>query len=144
MPVRGFRLIACVVVAATLGASEAPAASGHQDRRACAEVDTNLSPARKQEYAGLVAAAVGKRVRPTQVKIFNVLTSDAWSAVYAGTPVADDGFLFFQEINGKKQYKDAWGGMAQPSERPDLIAWAKKIGAPESLAACFADVAIGK
>jgi hypothetical protein len=101
-----------------------------------------------REYASPVAAAVskvvGERVMPSDVRISKFLRSGSWSAVYASTPVADDGFLFFQEVNGKKRFRDVWGGMAEPSDRPDLIAWARKTGAPEGLSACFADTAIGR
>jgi hypothetical protein len=142
MLTKKFPFVACAVFVATLGAGSALAAG--QDHHVCAGVDTRLSPSRTQEYTGLVAAAVGKTVKPSQVEIIKFLTSGSWSAVYASTPVADPGYLFFQEVDGKKQFRDAWGGMAQSSDRPELIAWAKKLGAPESLAACFADTAIGE
>jgi hypothetical protein len=142
MLAKEFPFIACAVIVATLGAGSALAAG--QNHRVCAGVDTRLSPSRAQEFTGPVAAAAGERVKPSQVKIVKFLTSGSWSAVYASTPAADDGYFFFQQVDGKKQFRDVWGGMAQPSERPDLIAWAKKIGAPESLAACFADTAIGE
>jgi hypothetical protein len=53
--------------------------------------------------------------------------------------VSDDGVMFFQTVNGKKQFRDVWGGYADPSEKPELVSWAKKLGAPQGLADCFAD-----
>lgn len=106
----------------------------------CDAVDTNLSPARKQEYAALVAKAVTARIKPSAVKFRNFMEGGSWSAVYVSTPVGDDGVFFFQDVNGQKQFKEVWGGWADPSEKPDLIKWARKLGAPENLAACFADV----
>jgi hypothetical protein len=95
----------------------------------CDAVDTNLSSARKQEYAALVVGAVTARIKPSAVKFRTFMESGAWSAVYVSTPVGDDGVFFFQDVNGQKQFKEVWGGWADPSERPDLIKWARKLGA---------------
>jgi hypothetical protein len=140
---KGIPLIACAVIAVTLHTSSVLAAANGQDHRACTSVDMNSSPARKQEYARLVADAVGQKVRPSNVTIQTFLSSGSWSVVYADTPVADPGYFFFQTVEGRKRFKDVWGGMAQSSDRPELIAWAKKRGAPDSLAVCFAHVVIG-
>jgi len=110
---------------------------------ACDGVDTALTDARKHEYAGLVAAAVDHKVKPSAVDISKFMESGAWSAVYASTPIADDGVVFFQAVSGRKRFKDVWGGYADPEDRPDLIKWAKALGAPENLAKCFAHAVIG-
>lgn len=109
----------------------------------CAGVDTNLTDPVKREYAAMVAKAVGKGVKPSQVKLSRVMQSGNWSAVYASTPQTDDGMLFFETVDGRKQFKDVWGGWADPSERPELVAWAKKLGAPDRLAKCFARTVTG-
>jgi len=140
---KGLPLIACAVITATLGTSSALAAASGQDHRACTSVDMNSSQACKREYAGLVADAVGQNVKPPNVTIQTFLASGSWSAVCADTPVADPGYFFFQAVEGRKRFKDVWGGMAQSSDRPKLVAWAKKLGAPDSLTACFAHVATG-
>jgi len=106
----------------------------------CDGVDTDISPAREQEYAGLVAKAVTAKIKPSTVKFHNFMASGDWSAVYVSTPVGDDGVFFFQNVNGQKQFKEVWGGWADPAEKPDLTKWARKLGAPQNLAACFADV----
>lgn len=106
----------------------------------CEAVDTNLSPARKQEYAVLVASALTTKIKPADVKLQNFMGSGAWSAVYVSTPVSDDGVFFFQDVNGKKTFKEVWGGWADPSEKPSLVKWGKKLGVPDDLASCFADV----
>ena len=54
---------------------------------------------------------------------------------------SEDGFFFFKETRGRKQFKEVWGGWADPSEKSELIKWAAKLGVPTGLAACFADVA---
>lgn len=105
---------------------------------ACDGVKVEMTTARKQEYAALVAAAMENKVKPAQVKFEAILESGDWSAAYASTPAADDGMMFFQKVNGKKKFRDVWGGYAEPSEKPDLIAWAKKLGVPANLATCFA------
>ncbi len=109
---------------------------------ACDGVDTALTDSRKQEYAALVAGALENAVEPSAVTISSFMASGAWSAVYAATPVADDGVLFFEDAGGEKQFKDVWGGMALPEDRPELIAFATELGAPESLAKCFAHIVI--
>ncbi len=131
-----------IVVTATLSIAGASAAPEHH--RSCAGMDTSLFPARKQEYASLVAAAVEGRVKSSEVTIHLFLSDGPWSMVYADIPIADPGYFLFQGVHGQKHFKDVWGGMAQPEDRPALITWARKLRAPERLAACFADTAIGE
>ena len=107
---------------------------------ACDGVKVEVTKERKQEYAPLVAAALDNKFKPARAKFIAIMESGNWSAAYVSTPVSDDGVMFFQTVNGKKQFRDVWGGYAEPSEKPDLIAWAKKLGAPEKLAKCFAEV----
>lgn len=106
---------------------------------ACDGVKVEATKARKQEYAPLVASVMEKKVKPSQVKFFTIMESGNWSAAYVSTPVSDDGVMFFQTVNGKKQFRDVWGGSAEPSEKPELVSWAKKLGAPQDLAKCFAE-----
>ena len=120
----------------------AMAGAAHADEP-CAGVDTELTDARQQEYAGLVVEAMAADVQSSDVEIHNFLESGTWSAVYISVPVAEDGMFFFEEADGVKEFRDVWGGWAEPSDRPDLIAWAEDLGAPEDLASCFADVVIG-
>lgn len=109
---------------------------------ACAGVDTALTDARQQAYAELVVAALVADVQPSEVAIRNFLESGAWSAVYASTPVSEDGMFFFEEVDGHQEFQEVWGGWAGPDDRLELIAWAEDLGAPASLAACFADLVI--
>jgi hypothetical protein len=110
---------------------------------ACNGVKVEVTKARKQAYAPLVAAAMENKVKPAQVEFEAILESGDWSAAYISTPVADDGMMFFQTVNGKKRFREVWGGWADPSERPELVAWAEKLGAPEKLARCFAETVTG-
>lgn len=107
--------------------------------KACDGVKVEMTKARKAQYAPLVAAAMESNVKPAQVKFSAILESGNWSAAYISTPVSDDGVMFFQTVDGKKRFRDVWGGWAEPSERPELAAWAKKLGAPTDMAKCFAE-----
>ncbi|MCR6727441.1 MULTISPECIES: hypothetical protein [Agrobacterium] len=106
----------------------------------CDGVELELTKVRKQDYAAVVASAVDHKVKPVQVEFNAILESDDWAAAYVSTPIADDGMMFFQTVNGKKQFRDVWAGYADDSDRPDLIKWARKLGAPEKLARCFAQI----
>lgn len=111
---------------------------------ACDGVSVEMTKARKQEYAPLVASAMNGKVRPAQVKFSAILESGNWSAVYVSTPSSDDGMMFFQAVGGKKRFRDVWGGWADPSEEPELVSWATKLGAPADLARCFAETVISE
>ncbi|TIS54650.1 MAG: hypothetical protein E5W82_01245 [Mesorhizobium sp.] len=106
---------------------------------ACNGVKVEVTKARKQEYAPLVASAMDNKVKPAQVKFSAIMESGNWSAADVSTPESDNGMMFFQAINGKKRFREVWGGWADLSERPELISWAKKLGAPQDLAKCFAE-----
>lgn len=109
----------------------------------CAGVDKPLSDDGRQEYAQHVATVVGKGVQPEQVDIHKHMQSGNWSAVHVSTPETDDGVLFFETANGQRQFKEAWGGAADPSDKEELATWAKEQGAPEALARCFAHTVAG-
>lgn len=106
----------------------------------CDGVKLELTKERKQAYAPVVSAAVNNKVKPAKVEFNAILESGDWSAAYVSTPIADDGMMFFQTVDGKKKFRDVWGGFADDSDKPQLIAWAKKLGAPDKLARCFAEV----
>lgn len=120
---------------AGLGMTLAPAFAANN---ACDGVKVEVTKARKQEYAPLVVSAMDNKFKPAQAKFITIMESGNWSAAYVSTPVSDDGVMFFQTVNGKKQFRDVWGGYADPSEKPELVSWAKKLGAPQDLAKCFA------
>lgn len=128
-----------VMIALTgLATSMAPAFAAHN---VCHGVQVDVTNARKQQYAPLVAAEVD--IKPAQVEFSAIMESGSWSAAYVSTPVSDDGVMFFQTVDGKKRFRDVWGGWAEPSESPELIAWAEKLGAPADLAKCFAEIVTG-
>ncbi len=105
----------------------------------CGGVKVEVTTARKQEYAPLVASAMENKVKSAQVEFSTIMESGDWSAAYVSTPVSDDGMMFFQTVNGKKHFREVWGGYADPSEKPELVSWAEKLGAPQDLAKCFAE-----
>lgn len=115
--------------------------SAFAGNHACDGVKVEVTKARKQEYAPLVVAAMENKFKPSQAKFITIMESGEWSAAYVSTPASDDGVMFFQTVNGKKQFRDVWGGYAEPSEKPELVSWAKKLGAPQDLAKCFAETA---
>lgn len=110
---------------------------------ACPGVDTQLSPSIVAEYATLVAHAMEDRVEPSAVRVLRHMSNGSWSAVWADTPVADQGVLFFEQTAAGRQFRDVWAGMAGPGDRQELIQWATRLGAPPPLAQCFADTVTG-
>lgn len=117
--------------------------SAFAEKNDCEGVMVEVTEARKQQYAPLVASAMNGRVKPSQMTFSAILESGNWSAAYVSTPAADDGMMFFQTVNGKKRFREVWGGWAEPSERPELVAWAEKLGAPVDMARCFAKTVTG-
>lgn len=132
----GFLWRHAVIGLAGLGLTLTPAFAANM---ACDPIKVEMTKVRKQAYGSLVVSAMNNKIKPAQVKFSTIMESGNWSAVYVSTPISDDGMMFFQTVNGKKQFRDVWGGYAEPSEKPELIAWAKKLGAPEILARCFAE-----
>lgn len=127
----------------------APLAGMASAEEPCTGVTTDLTAEREQDYAGLIAKSISafldpseEPLRPSDVDIYNILEIGNWSAVYGDMPTADTAMFFFEDVNGDKQFKDVWGGWADPSDRPELVAWAEALGAPEELATCFAHVTI--
>jgi hypothetical protein len=95
----------------------------------------------RADYAALIAKSFRKKVKPTAITIETFMKSGDWAVVYADVPVADPGYFFFNLSGKTPKLKDVWGGMADRSEVPELVKWAKKLGANEKVASCFADTA---
>ncbi|MER8752904.1 hypothetical protein NKH57_27275 [Mesorhizobium sp. M1050] len=125
-----------VIGLAGLGMTLTSAFAANSD---CHGVKVDVTKAREQEFGALVASAMTNKVKPAQVKFQTILESGKWSAAYISTPVAEDGMMFFQTVNGERQFREVWGGYAAPSEEPELVSWAKKLGVPQDLAKCFAE-----
>lgn len=132
-------LAAITVMLATTGTHALAAAED-----ACAGVDTELTDLRADEYADLIAGTFAEdlepdeRFLPSDVEIYAFLESGAWSAVQGDIPIADSAWFLFEKDDGKKQYKDVWGGMTESSDEPKLIEWAEAAGAPQDIATCLA------
>jgi hypothetical protein len=133
---------ASIVLITLTGLAMAPTAAFAAES-GCNGVKVEATKVRKEAYAPLVVSAMGGKVKSSQVEFLAILESGNWSAAYVSTPIADDGVMFFQNVNGKKRFRDVWGGWADPSERPELVAWARKLGAPADLAKCFAETVAG-
>lgn len=133
LAVRGAALYACV---ALLWVTPSLADAPHADL--CKGVDQSLTAKRRSEFAPLVSRAMGGKVRPGDVKFLGFMGEGDWAAAYVSTPVADNGTLFFRK--GKKgwQFRDVWAGVASKGEEAEIARWARHLGAPDKLAACFA------
>ena len=105
----------------------------------CEGVDTKLTAQRKSDYAKLVAKSLDQNVKPSQVDVQDFMQSGTWTVVFAGVPVADPGYFFFDSSSGKPDFKDVWGGVAEKGEAPEIAKWARDLGANKTIASCFAD-----
>lgn len=141
---RSSLLLVGVVVAMAAGITCAPAAPRHYRSCAGMGMGTSMPHARELGYTDLIAGVLDRKVQPSEVTIRGFLSSGSWSVVYAEVPIADPGYFFFEKVNGRPRFKDVWGGVAQPDERPQVIAWVRKLDVPESLAVYFADTVIGE
>ncbi|NGN45047.1 hypothetical protein G6N74_28735 [Mesorhizobium sp. CGMCC 1.15528] len=105
----------------------------------CNGVDTTLTAQRKSDYANLVAKSLDQNIIPSKVSIQGFMQSGTWTVVYAEVSVADPGYFFFDSSSGRPAFKDVWGGMADEGDGPEITKWAKKLGANNAIASCFAD-----
>lgn len=108
---------------------------------ACAQIEQPLTDVLRQEYASLAATALDLGDTLDQIEVETVLQSGRWSVAYVTPPEAESGYLFFEETDGQKQFKDVWGGFATVSERTETAKWAETLGAPSDLSTCFASIA---
>lgn len=115
----------------------------------CSGVDMQLTEQRKVDYANLIAQAfdkkllaiesVGKKLKPSEVKIENFMQAEKWTVVYASVPNSENGYFFFDSSSGTSKFKEVWGGYAQKSEIPEIKKWVLKLGANKIIASCFAN-----
>ncbi|MBV7483875.1 hypothetical protein [Bordetella sp. BOR01] len=91
-------------------------------------------------YATAAAQALTGHVRPASIKMNRLYRAGAWSAAWLDIPGHESGVFFFEDQGAVPGFKEVWGGIADPSEMPELVAWARKLGAPQDLARCFAQV----
>lgn len=110
---------------------------------ACANLDTDLTSQRAGEYADLIANAFSKdpdpseRFLPVDFDVYGFMSIGDWSAVRGDIPIADSALFLFETVDGKKQFRDVWGGLTEPSDQSDLMKWAEAAGVPQSIVACF-------
>lgn len=103
----------------------------------CKGVDQELTKQRKIEFAELISKSVEGKVKPSKIEVDSFMQSDNWTVVYASTPIADPGYFFFERSANKQTFKDVWGGMADEGDGPQLVKFAKNLGANEQIADCF-------
>ena len=104
----------------------------------CDSVDTQVTKQLKLQYSKLIAKSVGQKVKASEVGIDKYMRAEDWVVIYADVPVADPGYFFFDASSGNPIFKDVWGGMAEKSDLPNLVKWARKLGAGPKIASCFA------
>lgn len=124
------------------GAVDPSTAAAAGDAQPCVGADVEIADARRKEFLRLVVGAVDNKVKPEAVEIDGFMRIGTWSAVYATTPIADPGWFVFESADGRHQFKDVWGGMADEGDRQGLVEWATGLGAPAKFAACFAETVI--
>jgi len=107
----------------------------------CDGVTASLTKQQRADYTALIAKSFRKKVKPTAITIETFMKNGDWAVVYADVPVADPGYFFFNLSGKTPKLKDVWGGMADRSEVPELVKWAKTLGANDKIANCFADTA---
>lgn len=129
-----FNKIALTACALTLLTAPSIAASS------CAGVDQKLTKERKTEYAELISKSLKGKVKSSKVEVDSFMQFGTWSVVYASTPIADPGYFFFDNSTGEKAFKDVWGGMAEEGDGPELVKFAKDLGANNQIASCFSHV----
>lgn len=122
----------------TLLATTYPLASYAGDP--CATVDQHLTHNLEIQYASLIAESLDGKVRPSKVDVDSIMRSGTWTVVYASTPDADPGYFFFDSSSGENVFKDVWGGIAEKGEAPEIVRWARRLGANKAISACFADM----
>lgn len=117
---------------------------------ACKNVDTSLSKQQMARYARLIAAtapgiqdARGKwqKIKPSQVAVLDAMRAGDRLILRSDILVGERGYFFFDLGKKPVQPIDIWGGAAQKDEIPGLVDWARKRGASDDLAQCFAAMA---
>jgi len=106
----------------------------------CRALRVPLTQGIRAAEAARVTREAGQRTRPADVSL--VQAEGPWRLVWATPAEAERGVFFFR-LGRDRRYRliDTWGGVIQPSERAETIAWARAraMGPPPRLAACFAD-----
>ncbi len=107
----------------------------------CDGVDRQLTSARRQEYAALIAKSIRTPHSQQDIHVARFMQSGNWSAAWGESKDFEPGVFFFQITNTGPLFADVWGGWAVPEDRPQLIKWVHALGKdiPDDLAACFAE-----
>ena len=89
----------------------------------------------------LVPSSFGLSSVSRYVSIGEVLSDGKWRVIWATPENAENGVYFFRRGAKAWRYVDVWGGVVAPGEKPGVLSWARKLGAPPAIARCFADTA---
>lgn len=121
-----------ILIAALLAASPAHAAM-------CPALLTKATPATRAADAALIRKLAHQNVRASGIG--EVLSDGKWRVIWATPENAENGVYFFRRGAKAWRYVDVWGGVVAPGEKPGVLSWARKLGAPPAIARCFADTA---
>lgn len=128
------------IILGLLAAGAAGVAAPASAAASCSGVDTRLTPERQTHFAPIVASMAGDAAG---ARVTGYGQEGAWIFVHATFATLEPAFFFFRTEGGAMHYVDLWAGFTVEEERAEDIAWARGIGLPERLAACFAEAAIG-
>lgn len=106
----------------------------------CDRADQHLTAAQTAGFS----RAVGAQLEVASAQILHSYRLGNWYLLYADPRVTDDTFLFYRGDPESHRYLAAWSGRATHAEQARLRDWARDHarGVPETLAKCFAYVAV--
>jgi hypothetical protein len=107
----------------------------------CTGASTTLTSAQRKMYARSISSNLTKWQSPALIKIDETLTLHNWTAVWAAPKDMEQGvFIYSQEKSGLT-FHDVWGGYAEPSDKPIIVRWVKKLApsVPDDFAECVAE-----
>jgi hypothetical protein len=105
----------------------------------CDRVDRQLTAARQQQYASLVARSIRTPHIPQDIHVAQLMQSGPWSAAWGESKDFEPGVFFFRQATTGPRFVDVWGGWAVPEDRPQLIKWVHALGkdVPDDLPVCL-------
>jgi hypothetical protein len=134
MWMKQLRLMPCLVGAAFLVTFSCADASP------CDRVLLRLTATQKSN----LSATVATQLETASAKILRSYRLGNWYLFYLETQAADRDFVFFRGEPSSHQYVALWSSGAGNTQQPELRTWARlhAPGIPETLASCFASIAV--
>ena len=111
-------------------------ASGQPRSLPCSTYLVSPRPAQRRADAGYVQRATHYRVTANNVGL--VMATSNWRIIWATPAASEQGVFFFHRNRSSYRLLHTWGGVALPSDRAHIVAWAVNLGVPAPVARCFA------